>query len=131
MKRLTYILCSLVIFFAGAAAVWADCARISLAKPGDHHAAETRQDGHSHHSDSGHEHSHDPAVIHCPTLDEFFPTAAFSTAEQLRVERAAAPLIVISVSDFTPRQFLRSHGPPGLVTSARIPQYISLSVLRV
>ena len=130
MKRLTYILCSLVIFFAGVAAVWADCARISFTSTQDHHASNTTQHGHSHHSDSDHQHSHD-AAIHCPTLDEFVPTAAFSAAGRSRVERAPALVLMSALPDFVPRQFLRSHGPPGLMSNMRIPQYLALSVLRV
>jgi hypothetical protein len=129
MKRTTSIVCCVLILLAAAAAAWADCAQISFAPSGHDHGRSAPAHTHGHHSDSEHQHSHDSA-IHCPTIDEFVPTAAFSVSSDPRMERV--PLADPLDPHFTLSRFPSLYGPPGrFPLSSRVPHYLSLSVLRI
>jgi hypothetical protein len=128
MKRFACIVSCLLILLAGAVAAWADCTRVSFGKNDD--ARREKKHDHDHHSHSDHGHSHD-SVIHCPTLDQFVPAATFSPSSVFRTGQAPLQLVPPALPDIIPGRFLRSHGPPGPVKTFRIPQHLSLSVLRV
>jgi hypothetical protein len=130
MKRKTSIVCCVLILVAAAAAAWADCAQISFPPIGHDHERSAPAHTHGHHSDSEHQHSRD-STIHCPTLDEFLPTATFSAPKDDRIERAPLALGDRLEPQSASNQFYPIHGPPGLFSLSGTPSYLSLSVLRV
>ena len=129
MKRLFFIVCSFLVFFAGVAAAWESCKQISIASD-DHHRSVPAH-GHDHHSNSDHHHS-DNSAIHCPPIGDYLPTANFTISPDQRVERLPETLVGELVSQFIDHGLYRLiHGPPGSAHSRIIPPYLMLSVLRI
>jgi hypothetical protein len=130
MKRLLFITCSFLVFFAGIAAAWEDCKRISFSSE-SHHRSPIPANAHDHHGDADHEHSRG-TIVHCPTFSEFLLTATVSVGGDQRVERLPTILIGESDSQFAqPGSYRSIHGPPGFAHSRIIPPYLLLSVLRI
>lgn len=130
MKRLISLACGFLVFAGGLATVWVSCAQASL-RPGEHGHPTAVRHAHDHHPHAQDDHSHN-AVIHCPTLDEFVPGAAFSTEQQPRLERLKGvfgeiPWTQANLHDW----YGSSHGPPGTSRFATIPPYLTFSVLRI
>jgi hypothetical protein len=130
MKRLTLITCCFLILFAGVAAAWASCKEIPFASAVQHPPAPAPVHVHEHHAEPAHPHSHN-SMIHCPTLDEFVPTAIFSVNNDHRIERVRVTLAGGLESQFTQHRFHLIHGPPGFFQLSAIPPYLLLSVLRI
>jgi hypothetical protein len=130
MKRLILITCSFLVVFSGAIAAWQSCHQVSFASDA-HHSSPIPVHGHDHDSESEHHHSHN-SVIHCPPLDGYLPSAAFSVAKDHRFERLLATFVAGFNSQVTQYGLSRLiHGPPGFSNSSIIPQYLLLSVLRI
>jgi hypothetical protein len=128
MKRFIVITCSFLVFFAGAASVWASCKQVAFAS-NDHHQSSGSGHTHDHHSDDGH--SHD-ATIHCPTLDDFVPSTTFSLrhrAQNLNEVIWSALSLVSQQQNHTSTDST-THGPPFLIFSP-VPTRLLLSVLRI
>jgi hypothetical protein len=131
MKRLILIACSFLVLFAGVAAAWESCKRVSFLSD-DHHQSSNPVHAHDHHPESDRQHSHDDGAIHCPPLDGYLPTAIFSLNKDRRVERVPATLGAGLFSQFTQHgSFRLIHGPPGFAHSSIVPPYLLLSVLRI
>jgi hypothetical protein len=130
MKRKISIVCCLLILVAAAAAAWADCAQISFPLADQDHRRSAPAHTHGHHSDSEHQHTHDSA-IHCPTLDEFVPTATFSSTRTERAENTPIMHVDLLNLQVATDHFYSNQGPPGRFSVSRIPCYLSLSVLRI
>jgi hypothetical protein len=128
MKRLFFITCSFLVFFAGTAAAWESCRQIAfISEPEPRSPAHT----HDHHADDDHEHSGE-TIAHCPTFSEFLVTATVSVRNEQRVERVPTTLIAEFDSQFARHgSYPLVHGPPGSAQSPAIPRYLSLSVLRI
>src|SRR5918993_4201537 len=130
MKRLLFITCSFLVFFAGTAAAWEDCNRISFSSE-SHHRSPIPAHAHDHHGDADHEHSRG-TIVHCPTFSEFLLAATVSVGGDQRVERLPTTLVADFDSQFPqPSSYSLIHGPPGFAHSSNIPRYLSLSVLRI
>jgi hypothetical protein len=129
MKRLFFITCSFLVFFAGTAAAWESCRQIRLVPDNTHHSASAH--GHDHHSEpEGHD--SDAGMIHCPPLDSYLPTANFTVTKDHRVERVVTPLAAAFDHRLTNSAGYRLiHGPPGFARKRNIPSYLLLSVLRI
>ena len=129
MKRLFFITCSFLVFFAGVAAAWESCRQIGFVPDDPQHSASAH--GHDHHSESE-GHDSDSGTIHCPPLDSYLPTASFTVTKDYRVERVAAMLAAAFDHRLTNSGAYRLiHGPPGFLRTRNIPSYLLLSVLRI
>jgi hypothetical protein len=129
MRRLIVITWAFLLFFAaGIASAWAECKQISFGFQGHHHSAGSP---HAHdHDHSGNHQSPDP-TIHCPTLDDFVPSASFL----LRGRTQSFDEVIGSVVSLVSQDNLASndsnaHGPPFLIFSP-VPARLLLSVLRI
>ena len=130
MKRLILITCCFLVLFAGIAAAWEDCKRISFLSEA-HHNSRVTGHSHDHHGDADHEHSRG-TIIHCPPFSEFLVTAMVSVGDNQRVERLPTTLIAQFDYQFAPHgSYPLIHGPPGSAQSLNISRYLSLSVLRI
>ena len=129
MKRLIPITCSFLVLFAGVVAAWASCEQISFG-PGEKERSQPAAHAHDHHTGSDHNHSHD-SVIHCPSLDEFVPVAAFLPLPDDRLDRLPAALVAGLHPQLSPHGCRSMHGPPGFTQSNNNSAYLLLSVLRI
>lgn len=129
MKRLISIISSLLVFFAGTAAL-AVCEKISFEAADQRHAS-VSPTAHDHHSDSNHEPS-DDATVHCPTFKEFVPTAVFSAKPERGQGHVVNPFAAVLALGMSYGAFHRLiHGPPAFAHSSGIPSHLFLSVLRI
>jgi hypothetical protein len=118
----------LIVLLAGISSVWADCRQ--LESLGNERAGASRAvHTHGHHS-GDHRHSED-AAIHCPSIDEFLPTAGFSipreSPEQLLLRFSADPLALMRPA--APHGL--ANGPPGRRFFSLHPAYLVFSSLRI
>jgi hypothetical protein len=128
MKRAIVITCSLLLFVAGLASVWADCKQVSFG-PEKNLGSRSSDHGHGHHSDSDHKHSHG-ASIHCPSLDDFLPGARFRASTDTRAERLLGVLVRLFGSQTASDEYRSFHGPPGSPLNS-VHTYLLFSVLRI
>jgi ABC-type nickel/cobalt efflux system permease component RcnA len=128
MKRMSAIICSLLVLLAGAASAWASCKGLRFAAS-EHQAHTEHQHQHEHHGDSDRNHSHD-AGIHCQTLDVFLPAATFSSDRYSKTDRILDSFVVAVSLSLTERVYRSIHGPPGFIIPGSR-SHLSLSVLRI
>lgn len=128
MRRSLGITCALIFFLAGTAAAWAECNRISLDFKGHHHTSGSAHAHDHHHSDDPDSHT---ATIHCPTLDEFVPSALFLLRDHAQSFNGVigSILFLASQQDFASSDS-NAHGPPFLIFSP-VPLRLQFSVLRI
>jgi hypothetical protein len=129
MKRLIVITCSFLVFFAGVASAWASCKQISFAV-GANHRSSVLVASHPDHRDSHHEHS-DGAGFHCPPLEKFVPTAAFSAKPDRDEKRAIDAFETKLASQFNNRRFHRLLGLSALARSNGVASHLFFSVLLI
>ena len=130
MKRLIGIICSLFVFLASTATVWASCKQV-LFTSDDNRQGSVFPTAHGHHSDSHHEHS-DNVKVHCPIVKEFVPTPVFSANPERGQERVVNPFAAVLALRMSYGAFHRLiHGPPAFAHSSGIPSHLFLSVLRI
>jgi hypothetical protein len=129
MKRLTLIICSFLVLFAGGASAWASCKQVAFAD--DHHRSARPAEVHHNHSESDHDHFPNTA-IHCPILEKFVPTASLWNKPDRDGRRVIVPFGAELASPQNDRGFHRLiHDPSALVRSSTNPLHLFLSVLRI
>jgi hypothetical protein len=130
MKRLTIIVCSLLVLFAGTSRAWGSCDKLAFLY-GEHQSSGSAH-GHDHHSNhTDHDHPANLA-IHCPTVDEFVSTPTVSLRDR---GENLNELIWSAVSLFPQQEnsgFSDSttHGPP-LPIGSSVPVRLLFSVFRI
>jgi hypothetical protein len=132
MKRLLALTACLLLLFATAVSLWANCKRSfprsdTLSNPTTHAHHHEHQD----HGSPGHPHQGNP-LIHCAPVTDYLPAASFSLQKDSRVER----LTHLPIVEFQSHRGQNAvdrwvHGPPGSRRTENIPPYLMISVLRI
>lgn len=129
MKRLISIVSCLVVFFGGIAAALAVCEQISIASYD--RQISVPHSAHDHDSDSPDEHS-DGSLGHCPIVEQFVSTAAFSTRPDRGPERIVNPFVAPIAFRIDEGEVYRLiHGPPAFAGTSGVSSHLFLSVLRI
>ena len=128
MKRVKFIVHSLVVFFVSIIPALGICNKTSFAFEHSHAAASST---HDHQSDANHEHPDNPEV-HCPTVELFVPASPVSLKSGSVLERLSDSFVPVSAfhvayGEFSPLL----HGPPVFPRLNGTPPHLLFSVLRI
>ena len=130
MKRVKFIVRSVIVLFVGIIPALGICNKISFASDGHGHAT-ALSSAHDHALDSNHEHSEN-AEVHCSDVELFVPASSFSLKSDSVLERMSDPFVPVLVFHGPYSEFYRLlHGPPVFPRSNGSPSRFFFSVLRI